>query len=246
MSIIGPRPLLVKYLERYNEEQHHRHDVRPGLTGYAQAHGRNAVSWEDKFGPDILVPVVGDNLGVTCGNIFGRSYELLSELQPDGSIGHPIAAVCIRTSTERPEALEAGDFILAGITTKELLNATDMDNFFDRSSYLYEEPGNLLKQELREPAIYNAIIKTIAEGASRMNDIKRKVGEENSIVSKYLKTLIDLGIAKKEIPITEKPGKKTIYLLADNFFRFWYRFVPINMSAIDSGRIAGKIFSKSL
>ena len=49
MSIIGPRPLLVRYLDRYNEEQHHRHDVRPGLTGYAQAHGRNAVSWEDKF-----------------------------------------------------------------------------------------------------------------------------------------------------------------------------------------------------
>ena len=101
-----------------------------------------------------------------------------------------------------------------------------LDNFFDRSSYLYEEPGNLLKQELREPAIYNAIIKAIAEGASRMNDIKMKVGEENSVVSKYLKTLIDLGIAKKETPITEKLGKKTIYLLADNFFRFWYRFVP--------------------
>lgn len=113
-----------------------------------------------------------------------------------------------------------------------------LDNFFDRSSYLYEEPGNLLKQELREPAIYNSIIKAIAEGASRMNDIKLKVGEENSVVSKYLKTLIDLGIVKKEIPITEKAGKKTIYLLADNFFRFWYRFVPVNMSAIDSGRIA--------
>lgn len=53
MSIIGPRPLLVRYLDRYNEEQHHRHDVRPGLTGYAQAHGRNAVSWEDKFAMDI-------------------------------------------------------------------------------------------------------------------------------------------------------------------------------------------------
>lgn len=53
MSIIGPRPLLVKYLPRYNEEQHHRHDVRPGLTGYAQAHGRNAVSWEDKFKMDV-------------------------------------------------------------------------------------------------------------------------------------------------------------------------------------------------
>lgn len=53
MSIIGPRPLLVTYLPRYNEFQHHRHDVRPGLTGYAQAHGRNAVSWEDKFAMDV-------------------------------------------------------------------------------------------------------------------------------------------------------------------------------------------------
>lgn len=120
-----------------------------------------------------------------------------------------------------------------------------LDNFFDRSSYLYEEPGNLLKQELREPAIYNAIIKTIAEGASRMNEIKLKVGEENSIVSKYLKTLIDLGIVKKETPIAEKPGKKTIYMLSDNFFRFWYRFVPVNMSAIGSGRIA-KTYSRAV
>lgn len=53
MSIIGPRPLLVKYLDRYNEEQHHRHDVRPGLTGYAQAHGRNAISWPEKFKMDV-------------------------------------------------------------------------------------------------------------------------------------------------------------------------------------------------
>lgn len=53
MAIVGPRPLLVRYIERYNEEQHHRHDVRPGLTGYAQAHGRNGVSWEDKFAMDV-------------------------------------------------------------------------------------------------------------------------------------------------------------------------------------------------
>lgn len=64
MSIIGPRPLLVRYLDRYNEEQHHRHDVRPGLTGYAQAHGRNCVSWEDKFAMDVWytkhITFVGD------------------------------------------------------------------------------------------------------------------------------------------------------------------------------------------
>ena len=53
MSIVGPRPLLVKYLPLYNEEQRHRHDVTPGLTGWAQVHGRNLCSWEEKFDYDI-------------------------------------------------------------------------------------------------------------------------------------------------------------------------------------------------
>lgn len=53
MSIVGPRPLLVKYLPLYNDEQKHRHDVRPGLTGYAQINGRNAISWEEKFKLDV-------------------------------------------------------------------------------------------------------------------------------------------------------------------------------------------------
>ena len=53
MSIVGPRPLLVEYLPYYTEEERHRHDVRPGLTGWAQVHGRNLVSWEERFVYDV-------------------------------------------------------------------------------------------------------------------------------------------------------------------------------------------------
>lgn len=64
MAIVGPRPLLVKYLPLYSEEQRHRHDVRPGLTGYAQVHGRNTVTWEAKFEMDVAyvrnITFIGD------------------------------------------------------------------------------------------------------------------------------------------------------------------------------------------
>lgn len=117
------------------------------------------------------------------------------------------------------------------------LDAALKENLFNSASYLYEEPENLLKQELREPSIYNSIISAIAGGSSHANEISTKVGLESAVCAKYLKVLLELGILRKETPITEKPGKKTIYVIGDNFFRFWYRFVPQNTSAIQSGRI---------
>lgn len=103
------------------------------------------------------------------------------------------------------------------------------------TSSIFEEPNNLLKQEVREPAIYNAVITAIATGSSKMNEISNKIGENTSVCATYIKNLITLGIVKKEIPYGEKVSRKTIYLIEDNMFRFWYRFVPENTSVIARG-----------
>ena len=108
MAIIGPRPLLVRYLERYNEEQHHRHDVRPGLTGYAQAHGRNAVSWEDKFAMDVWytknISFVGDvkiiwNTAMTELKREGISSETSATMEE--FMGTPIGIVSTWTGPNK-------------------------------------------------------------------------------------------------------------------------------------------------
>lgn len=78
MSIVGPRPLLVKYLPLYNEEQKHRHDVKPGLTGYSQVYGRNSITWEERFKLDVYytrnITFLGDLkiISKTIGTVLKR------------------------------------------------------------------------------------------------------------------------------------------------------------------------------
>lgn len=109
------------------------------------------------------------------------------------------------------------------------------NTYLNPTSALFEEPENLLKQEVREPALYNAIITAIVTGASRMSEISSKVGEETNICSAYVKNLVSLGIIQKETPYGEKVSRKAIYSIEDNMFRFWYRFVPENNSIIARG-----------
>ena len=103
-------------------------------------------------------------------------------------------------------------------------------------SYLYEEPLLLLRQEVQEPGVYSAIIEAIAGGASKANEIATRIGEENAKCLKYIKTLCELGILRKETPFGEKESsRKSIYAICDPMFRFWYRYVFSNRMLIETG-----------
>ncbi len=140
---------------------------------------------------------------------------------------------------------------IVGGTPQYLLQMSDKlsieenikNTFLNPMSFLYEEPINLLKQEVREPAIYTAIITAIATGHSRMSEISTKVGEDTNVCAGYLKNLINLGIVKKEMPYGETVSKKSIYAIEDNMFCFWYRFVMDNTSVIVRG-VADLVYRK--
>ncbi len=108
--------------------------------------------------------------------------------------------------------------------------------FLKVTSYLYEEPLLLLRQEVQEPGVYSAIIEAVAEGYTKSNEISTKTGEDNAKCLKYIKTLCELGIIYKETPFGEKEStRKTIYGISDFMFRFWYRYVFGNRTLVETG-----------
>ena len=111
------------------------------------------------------------------------------------------------------------------------------ENILDPNAYLFEEPANLLKQEVQKASLYNAIISAIASGSTKLSEISVKVGETTSACAVCLKKLLALGIIKKETPFKDDSTKKTIYIIDDNLFRFWYRFIPHNLSLLQNGMV---------
>ncbi len=124
---------------------------------------------------------------------------------------------------------------LSYIDTKRDLEHNIIELFLKDSGRLYEEPINFLKQELREPKVYNSLLNAIANGASKNNTIATKVSMQTGSISKYINNLLELGIIKKETPILNTSTRKTIYRIADGTYRFWYIFVLPNLSAIELG-----------
>ena len=121
----------------------------------------------------------------------------------------------------------------------------------NRSGYLYDEPHFLLQQEVSEVGSYFSIIKAIAAGNTKLSSIAGVLEVKSTSLTKYLKTLMDLDILEREVPVTEdspEKSKKGLYKIKDNYLRFWFAFVYPNMSFIESGhgRIVMDKIRKSL
>ena len=120
---------------------------------------------------------------------------------------------------------------------KDIYKAIE-NNILYRNSFLYEEPEFLLKNEVKDVGTYFSIIKVIAAGASKLSEMSEKLNVKQTGLTNYLKTLIEIEILRREVPITEtnpEKSKKSIYKINDNFIRFWFRFIYPNRDQIEMG-----------
>ena len=111
----------------------------------------------------------------------------------------------------------------------------------DPNGVLHQEPVFLLREELHEPRSYFALLQAIAAGNTRLNEIAQAAGVERASASRYLATLIDLGVVERTVPVTElhpEKSRKGLYIIADGFLRFWFRFVAPYGSLLATGQTA--------
>ncbi|WP_207589986.1 ATP-binding protein [Halomontanus rarus] len=109
------------------------------------------------------------------------------------------------------------------------------DQILSKGSFLYEEPEFFLRQELREPATYMSILEAMAAGKTTVTDIANEIGRDASGISRYLSNLQRLEAVDRRTPVTEPDAKRGIYVNADNFFSFWFRFVSPNRTDLERG-----------
>ncbi len=124
---------------------------------------------------------------------------------------------------------------LCDIDSRRTVDENIIDLFFDPTGRLFEEPGNLLKQELNNLSVYQTLLQAIAGGASRLNELAQAISKETAAATAYVNHLIELGIVIKETPVMEKTGRKTVYSFGDSMFRFWYSYVMPGISLISAG-----------
>lgn len=113
-------------------------------------------------------------------------------------------------------------------------------NVLSKSSFLYDEPNFLLQREVSEVGSYFSIMKAIAAGNQKLGKIAGVLEVKQTNITRYLKTLMDLDLVEREVPVTEvspEKSKRGLYKIKDNFMLFWFRFVYPNLSFIESGNV---------
>ena len=195
---------------------------------------QNAI--DHKLGKSRLYLVLsGSNISFMEGEVLGHKSPLFGRrtaqmhllpfdyLDASGMLKGATEIDCIRYYS----CLGGVPYYLSFVDTKRDFEENIISLFFGRTSVFSEEPLMMLRQELREPALYNTILMAVAKGANTPQLIADQIGEERTKVMKYLGTLSRLGLIEKRVPLLSDQAKtrKGIYRIADQLFAFWYRFL---------------------
>lgn len=201
--------------------------------------------WEELKNTKIMLILCGSIISLIYRISLGYGSALYGRKTSELEV-KPLKFRDIRNFFPRysPEELVKVYAVLGGVPRylEEFDNSADvMTNLKERilrkTSFLYNEPMNLLFEEFKDYAKYLAILNAVAEGATTFSEISVKSRIQQNKLSKYLMTLERVGIVRKVIPITEKKSKRSIYEISDNFYRFWFKFVYPNRSYLEFGNI---------
>ncbi|CQR52704.1 MULTISPECIES: ATP-binding protein [Haloferax] len=212
---------------------------------------------EDETIPSVFQTIVDEVLADTDISIvlLGSSISMMEE----GVLSYESPLYGRRTGQWRLEPLTIGDVskffprydadatiqtysVLGGVPayleqfdgTQDLFSNIEQ-HILSKGAFLYEEPEFLLRQELREPTTYMAILEAIANGATRVTDIANSIDKKASGISRYLQNLTQLALVERETPVTDPDGRG-VYKLTDQFVRFWFRYVSPNRGTLEQGR----------
>ena len=194
---------------------------------------------------------------ILCGSQIGQMEKLLREQSPlhgrlqrfhVSPLGPEGAAEFIEASNAREwverYAVSGGmPSYLADLGRGGPLPRLLREHVLDRHGALFNEPPYVLQQELRRPGFYLSILERLARGPARVDAIAGPLGETSQSLGEYLRTLIEMRIVERELPVTAPPGAVGYrYRLVDGFFRFWFRFVRPFRDELEAGMRAGDLW----
>ena len=206
--------------------------------------------WDERLETGRLMLVIcGSHIGMMERDVLAYGAPLYGRRTAQLRLG-PLPAAALRPLFPAYTAAQLVETyaVLGGIPAYLLRfdsRLSVMENItrhvLDPSAFLYAEPLFLLREELREPRNYFAVLQAVAQGRTTPNEISQATGMDAGPLARYLATLRELGLLERRVPVTETQPEKSrrgLYMVQDRFLRFWFRFVAPNASALEMGQAA--------